>query len=190
MLNDLRKFVKGHHLLALAGLVLLAIVVIQYSNRKGSALDRMTGQGYSPSQQPSATSLGGSSSGPVAPANPAGENEVFSSVSGMNGTLQGYGSPPSCSRQPVVNPEDLLPKDTNSQWAQLNPRGNGDLNNVNLLQAGYLTGINTVGSSLRNANLQVRSEPPNPQVQVSPWMNTTIEPDLMRTPLELGCGAQ
>ena len=108
----------------------------------------------------------------------------------MSGTPQGYGLPPSCSRQPVVNPEDLLPKDTNSQWAQLNPRGNGDLNNVNLLQAGYLYGINTVGSSLRNANLQVRSEPPNPQVQVSPWLNTTIEPDLMRTPLELGCGPQ
>ena len=55
---------------------------------------------------------------------------------------------------------------------------------------GYLYGINTVGSSLRNANLQVRSEPPNPQVQVSPWLNTTIEPDLMRTPLELGVGTQ
>jgi hypothetical protein len=89
-----------------------------------------------------------------------------------------------------VNPDDLLPKDENSQWAQLNPRGNGELNNVNLLQAGYLNGINTVGSSLRNANLQLRSEPPNPQSQVSPWLNSTIEPDLMRLPLEIGCGRQ
>jgi hypothetical protein len=191
MIKDLQKFVKVHHVLALAGLVLLVAVVMQYSNRKGSALDGMGSNKRTSSGQPlSSTSVGGSSSGAVAPSNPAGQNEVFSSVSEMNGTSQGYGLPPSCSRQPVVNPEDLLPKDTNSQWAQLNPRGNGDLNNVNLLQAGYLYGINTVGSSLRNANLQVRSEPPNPQVQVSPWMNTTIEPDLMRTPLELGVGSQ
>ena len=40
---------------------------------------------------------------------------------------------------------------------------------------------------MRNANLQVRSEPPNPQTNVSPWMNTTIEPDLMRAPFEIGC---
>jgi hypothetical protein len=61
---------------------------------------------------------------------------------------------------------------------------------VNLLKAGYNIGIDTVGSSLRNGNLQVRSEPPNPTTIVSPWMNTTIEPDLMRAPLEIGCGPQ
>ena len=191
MLKDLQKFVKVHHVLALAGLVLLVAVVMQYSNRKGSALDGMGSNKRPSSRQAVAdSSVEGGSAGGVAPSNPEGQNEVFSAVNGMSGTPQGYGLPPSCSRQPVVNPEDLLPKDTNSQWAQLNPRGNGDLNNVNLLQAGYLYGINTVGSSLRNANLQVRSEPPNPQVQVSPWLNTTIEPDLMRTPLELGVGAQ
>ena len=52
-------------------------------------------------------------------------------------------------------------------------------------------GINTVGQSLRNANLQLRSEPPNPQVSVSPWMNSSIGPDLLRRPLEVGdsCGS-
>lgn len=189
MLKDLQKFVKVHHVLALVGLVLLAAVVMQYSRRKGSVLDSMAAKRAIDRQGSAMANSGGSSSGSVSPSNPAGQNEVFSPVSGMAGP-QGFGLPPSCSRQPVVNPEDLLPKDTNSQWAQLNPRGSGDLNNVNLLQAGYLYGINTVGSSLRNANLQVRSEPPNPQVQVSPWLNTTIEPDLMRTPLELGCGPQ
>jgi hypothetical protein len=143
----------------------------------------------SSSQQQYVNDVSGPSTGAVSPANPAGQNEMFAAVSGDN-SASGYGLPSSCSRQPVVNPDDLLPRDENSQWAQLNPRGNGELNNVNLLQAGYLYGINTVGSSLRNANLQVRSEPPNPQVQVSPWLNTTIEPDLMRVPLELGVGSQ
>ena len=46
--------------------------------------------------------------------------------------------------------------------------------------------IDTVGQSLRDANLQLRSEPPNPSVKVSPWNNTTIEPDVMRDPVEIG----
>ena len=46
-------------------------------------------------------------------------------------------------------------------------------------------GIDTVGTSLRNANLQIRSEPANPQVKVSPWQQTTIEPDTNRRPLEI-----
>ena len=40
--------------------------------------------------------------------------------------------------------------------------------------------------TLRNANMQLRSEPPNPQVKVSPWLQTTIEPDVNRKPMEIG----
>ena len=72
----------------------------------------------------------------------------------------------------------------------MSPNGEGDLENVNLLKAGHHMGVDTIGSTLRNANLQLRSEPPNPQAQVSPWLNSTIQPDLMRVPLELGCGSQ
>jgi hypothetical protein len=51
-------------------------------------------------------------------------------------------------------------------------------------------GIDTIGNSLRNANLQLRSEPANPQANVGPWNNTTIAPDTMRVPLEIGQGGQ
>ena len=99
--------------------------------------------------------------------------------------------PSSCSpNSSNQNPADLLPKDTNSQWAQLNPSGKGDLANINLLKAGYHIGIDTVGQTLRNANLQIRSEPPNPQISVGPWMQSTITPDTMRPSLELGQGGQ
>jgi hypothetical protein len=47
-------------------------------------------------------------------------------------------------------------------------------------------GVNTVGQTLRNANRQLRSEPPNPQVKVSPFLQTTIGPDTNRKPLEIG----
>ena len=82
--------------------------------------------------------------------------------------------------------DDLLPKDDSSLWAQVNPSGEGSLKDRNFLQSGYHIGINTVGQTLRNANQQLRSEPPNPQVKVSPWLQTTIEPDLGRKPMEIG----
>jgi hypothetical protein len=198
MFKDLQKFIKANHIVALVGLVLLAVFVSQYSGRKGSVYDNMENQAPSPPSAETVEQLVqkytkkpkkegfGQLSDDVAPALPMGQNESYSPVTGIGSPAASVNVQPSCARQPVANPEDLLPRDENSQWAQLNPRGVGDLNNVNLLQAGFWNGINTVGSSLRNANLQIRSEPPNPQSQVSPWMNTTIEPDMMRLPLEIG----
>jgi len=48
-----------------------------------------------------------------------------------------------------------------------------------------LIGVNTVGQSLRNANYQLRSEPPNPQIPVSIFNQSTIAPDTNRRPLEI-----
>jgi hypothetical protein len=91
----------------------------------------------------------------------------------------------------VQNPADLLPSEASSNsCAELNPKGKGELANINLLKAGYHIGIDTIGQTLRNANLQIRSEPPNPQVSVGPWNQSTITPDFMRPPLELGQGGQ
>jgi hypothetical protein len=88
----------------------------------------------------------------------------------------------------TVSAAELLPQDTNSTWNQVNPSGEGSLKDRNFLQSGFHIGINTVGQTLRNANLQLRSEPPCPQVRVSPWMTSTIEPDVSRRPFEIaGC---
>lgn len=98
-------------------------------------------------------------------------------------------TPSTCYPQPALKPEDLLPSQESKAIQEFNiaqPIGEGILADVNLLDAGSHIGINTIGQSLRNANVQLRSEPPNPQVNVSPWMNTTIGPDLPRRPLEIG----
>jgi hypothetical protein len=123
----------------------------------------------------------------VRPSDPNG-NEVYASATGVQTSMPGI--PSSCSKPNIQNPAELLPKDSNSQWAQLNPSGKGELANVNLLNAGYHIGIDTVGQSLRNANLQIRSEPPNPQLNVGPWNQSTIESDFMRPSLEIGSGSQ
>jgi hypothetical protein len=94
-------------------------------------------------------------------------------------------APAGCYPRDQLVPSELLPKDPNSVWAQQNPMGTGSLKGKNFLSAGALIGVNTVGQSLRNANYSLRSEPPNPQVAVSVFNQTTIEPDVNRRTLEI-----
>ena len=93
--------------------------------------------------------------------------------------------PENCFPKDIRDPSELLPKDKDSVWAKSTPMGQGELSNQNFLNAGHHVGVNTVGQSLRNANRQLRSDPPNPQVKVSPWLQSTIEPDINRRPLEI-----
>tara|TARA_B100000674_G_C37897560_1_gene942097 strand:- start:571 stop:1314 length:744 start_codon:yes stop_codon:yes gene_type:complete len=122
---------------------------------------------------------------------PMGGNEVFRSLSNFEpGSgpvgLGGNQLPKDCYPKDQLTPSELLPQDANSKWAQVNPSGQGDLQDQNFLNAGHHVGINTVGQTLRNANMQLRSEPPNPQVKVSPWGQSTIEPDTNRRAMEIG----
>ena len=111
----------------------------------------------------------------------------------MSAPVQFNRTPSSCYPQESLTAKDLLPNDESANITEFNqnyPIGQGILNGINFLSSGYSMGVNTVGQSLRNANRQLRSEPPNPQVSVSPWMNSSIGPDLLRRPLEVGdsCG--
>ena len=53
-----------------------------------------------------------------------------------------------------------------------------------LLDVRQQVGIDTQGSSMKNANYQLRADPPNPRSSVGPWLNSTYEPDLYRKALE------
>jgi hypothetical protein len=98
----------------------------------------------------------------------------------------GNSVPKDCFPHKMLDSKDLLPSQANTKWAQSNPSGQGSLSDKNFLNAGFHVGMNTVGQSLRNSNLQLRSEPANPQTKVSPWLQSTIDPDLNRKPLEIG----
>ncbi len=82
--------------------------------------------------------------------------------------------------------EDLLPHNDIAQFAEVYPNGVGQMQNKNFLHAGHHVGINTVGQALRNASHDLRSEPANPQVQVSPWQQSSYQPDLLRRPFTIG----
>jgi len=119
--------------------------------------------------------------------NPNVAKEGFANLGGYEGPAS-FGDaekPEGCYPRDQLTPGELLPKDTNSVWSQQNPMGTGSLKGKNFLSAGALVGINTVGQSMRNANYQLRSEPPNPQVAVSVFNQSTIEPDANRRSLEI-----
>ena len=171
-LSDLEKTLRTNHILVIFGAIVLVYAVYTYSDQKFVVP-------YEPNQAD--TSGRSRATQPQQP-----QQQLPAGMSGMDG-MTGQGGPGAgASQLPVANPSDLLPRDTNNQWGSLNPSGSGDLQGQNLLSATFLTGIDTIGNTMKNANLQLRSEPPNPQLNVGPWNQSTFAPDLMRTPLELG----
>ena len=185
MTVSLKKLWNDYGIGAIIVLLIVAYGVSMFAGYLGAK--GMPGHESNAQMQQQYKNTNAQASAGVRPSDPNG-NEVYASASGVQTSMPGV--PSSSSKPNIQNPAELLPKDSNSQWAQLNPSGKGELANVNLLKAGYHIGIDTVGQSLRNANLQIRSEPPNPQLSVGPWNQSTIEPDFMRIPLELGSGAQ
>ena len=114
----------------------------------------------------------------------------YSSVAAFDDQLNPTGDsgnqlPNGCAPRKQLNPQELLPKDNNTLWGQMNPQGQGDLAGKNYVQAGHFIGIQTQGSSNKNPNLQLRADPVIPQVQVSPWSQSTIQPDMARRGVEL-----
>jgi hypothetical protein len=129
--------------------------------------------------------VGGGENSPMMP-NPNGEvTEGFETLSPAPMPFAAAEKPANCYPKNQLAAQELLPGDPNTVWAQVNPQSSGDIAGKNFLNAGALIGVDTVGQSLRNASHDLRSEVPNPQVQVSPWMNSTITADLQRRPLEI-----
>lgn len=92
--------------------------------------------------------------------------------------------PSDCFPRDRLTSADLLPASANSKFAQINPSGQGDVGNQNFLSAGYHLGIDSIGSTHKNPNLQLRSDP---VIQKGSWpiMNSSIEPDLLHRRFEL-----
>jgi hypothetical protein len=171
-MNNSKSF---FNVILILGLVILIGVIYNYNNKK-STKDNM----YSSENIDMEISGNSVSYGNVVGLVSNDGNNNYLPVS----SLSANGNAASCNQQ-ISNPSDLLPKDINSDWSNVNP-ANADLKNINLLSAGQLIGINTVGSSLRNPSLQERSEPIIPKTNIGPWNQSTIDADTLRRPLEIG----
>ena len=79
---------------------------------------------------------------------------------------------------PLLTPSSqLLPKVTPeaADFAQFAPK---NLQAQNFLTATQWVGVNTQGSSLKNANYDLRANPLIPKADVGPWAQSSIEPNL------------
>tara|TARA_X000000368_G_scaffold405992_1_gene383764 strand:- start:660 stop:1214 length:555 start_codon:yes stop_codon:yes gene_type:complete len=178
-INKMFKSKNGGNVLVILAIVAVVYIVMDYERIKSSlGLDSMNNM-KSDKQETKQVSNNYKPS--------EADQPTEGNVNGLNTDMQNL--PPSCASKQISNPKDLLPADGNSEFSKMNPSGAGDLMNVNLLRAGHHIGINTVGTSLRNANLQVRSEPPNPRLNTGPWNTSTITSDGHRRPLEIGSRA-
>lgn len=157
LFRKVTKFIKTNHILAVLGFLVLLVAITQFSARKLNVTDNMH---VSLSPSPLAPSVVPSDANTGTQYSPVQSNNVNGNDKAVVNT---------------VSPNDLLPKttDTSLQGA------GGDLTNVNMLKSGHHIGINTVGSSNRNSNLQLRADPaiPKSNTPVCPWNNSTIEPD-------------
>lgn len=73
--------------------------------------------------------------------------------------------------------KDFLPKETNPTWFDTS-FAKYSLNDDQLINTErYVIGVNTVGQSLKNGSHDIRGTIPNPKFSVSPWNNSTYEPD-------------
>ena len=157
------------------GIVVLYAIINNYSSAKGAVGEGMEVGGLPPQGPLSNTPGVGPSSLPN-PHSEGGDMHPTDALQARNPTgQQSY-------TQTALSPQELLPKGgLGASWSATNPIGPADsLKGVNLLAPGYHYGINTVGQTLRNANLDLRADVPNPRVPVSPFLNSTIEPDLRR----------
>jgi hypothetical protein len=165
------------NILLILAVVVLAGVLFKYNNDKSLLSDNMSNNPFAnagkvnetPSQGEAGLNDANPSGGVVTPVSTT-DGDSFLNVNGLS---SGKATNTNCNNQPTMDPKELLPSDSNNEWS-------------NMLNSGHHIGVNTVGSSLRNANLQIRSEPVIPQNNVGPWNNTTIEPDNLRRNLEIG----
>ena len=173
--SGLRKFFTKDRVLVLVGFILLAVVFMYYSTGKMTVRDSMQDGGSSETADTEEEEE--KASNPIVDA-------IQTVTSGASESFTGF------SDKETPNPSELLPKtsellpnDDNKGWSSLNPV-NPQM--PDLLQAGYHIGLDTIGQTMKNANLQLRSDPVIQKGDIGPWNQSTIEPDLMRVPLEVG----
>ena len=157
LIKNLKKFIKTNHVIAVLGLLVLLVAIGQFSTRKSNVTDNMNSEvaqnKLSPGVVPN--SIGATQYSPVQSNNVEGGKKNAIPVD-------------------TVSPNELLPKSANDSSLQ---GAGGDLTNANMLKSGHHIGIDTVGGSRGNANLQLRADPSIQKVDIGPWLQSTHEQD-------------
>jgi hypothetical protein len=156
--------------LVLGGVVVLAYLISSYSSTKGKVAEGLEAHGQTLTTP----------TGPLADAGPYAPMEHSAGGNAQPTEVLQARHPASQSTytSSTLSAGELLPKgEMGASWAAVNPSSMSDLKGQNFLDAGYHTNtvIAGVSQTNRNASWDVRSEQPNPQTPVGPFLNTTIE---------------
>lgn len=73
--------------------------------------------------------------------------------------------------------DDFLPQESNKQWFDVMPEPTS-VKNRHLINVARPIGVNTIGTTLKNPSYDIRGTPSCPKYVVSPFLNSSIEPDI------------
>lgn len=74
--------------------------------------------------------------------------------------------------------DKMLPKEKEEGWFDVEPlMSTKKIKGTHLIHPKVHMGVNTVGNTLKNGTHDIRGDIPNPRINVSPWNNSSIEPD-------------
>jgi hypothetical protein len=81
--------------------------------------------------------------------------------------------------QPNFNVADFLPKEVNTEWFQTDiSNAQNEVDQGMLIDiAKFCQGVDTVGQSLKNPSYDIRGNIPCPKIVVSPFLNSSYDPD-------------
>ena len=154
LLKSLKKFIKANHIIAILGLFVLIVAINQFSTRKSNVTDNMSGAKGSRPLAP-----GGFPEGAVVDDNTYAAVQPSVTPPGANGGANDGNT------SDTASPNELL------------PNSGAQPDHGSMLSAGHNHGIDTVGGSRGNANLQLRADPVIQKVDVGPWGQSTFEQD-------------
>lgn len=79
----------------------------------------------------------------------------------------------------TFNVKDFLPQEIHEEWFQTDlSNAKKELDQASLIDISkFCQGVDTVGQSLKNASHDIRGNVPNPKIVVSPFLNSSYQPD-------------
>jgi hypothetical protein len=117
---------------------------------------------------------------------PAGQGTMYDAAAVNYGNRRAEMISPCAQNAPTFVASSLLPKTNLPGVPSWDVTDTKALAHQDFLSPAQQFGTDTISSSLRNASYDIRDVIPNSVQVVSPWMNSTITPELQRRPLSCG----
>jgi len=166
LFKNLDKYIKDWHILTFLGLLVLGYVIYEYNGKQNLLVSNYQGvnqQNLTPGPVAMKPASGSSSSMPSMGGQPIANDPLQDSLNGpalisqVPSSIQSVPTNNGGNQQGPMDPNQLLPRDSNSQWVQ-NQSVSPGMNGMNLLDSRSLS-IGMQSQTLRNANQQLRADP-------------------------------